>query len=164
MHTVQHASAHQFRKHDKFTKKKSPQTSQIWETDKTRLDMQDWLQMPVIQSSVVIGKKLLRTRMDQTSPKMLTSLSGGGTSDNLGFLVLQSERTDNQCRPDVRMCNPLLLYLFINLSTPTCFLESSLDFLSLFLGISYSKRVSRQDPMWDPFITPHLKRPRLRST
>jgi hypothetical protein len=30
---------------------------------------------------------LARTRMDQTSPKMLTSLSGGGTSDKLDFLV-----------------------------------------------------------------------------
>jgi len=32
---------------------KSPQTS---EADKTRLEMQDWLQMPAIQTSAVIGK------------------------------------------------------------------------------------------------------------
>ena len=32
---------------------KSPQTS---EADKTRLEMQDWFQMPVIQTSDVIGK------------------------------------------------------------------------------------------------------------
>jgi hypothetical protein len=32
---------------------KSPQIS---EADKTRLEMQDWLQMPVIQSISVIGK------------------------------------------------------------------------------------------------------------
>ena len=32
---------------------KSPQTS---ETEKTRLEMQDWLQMPAIQTSAVIGK------------------------------------------------------------------------------------------------------------
>jgi hypothetical protein len=32
---------------------KSPQTS---EAEKTRLEMQDWLQMPVIQTNDVIGK------------------------------------------------------------------------------------------------------------
>ena len=52
-----------------------------------------------------------------------------------------------------------LLYLFINRCSPTCPLASSLDFLPLFLGISYSKRVSRQDPMRDPFKrVPFLQR------
>ena len=36
-----------------ITRPSSPQTS---ETEKTRLEMQDWLQMPVIQTSTVIGK------------------------------------------------------------------------------------------------------------
>ena len=37
---------------------------------------------------------------------------------------------------------------------PNFLMTFPLDFLPLFLGISYSKRVSRTDPMRDPFITP----------
>ena len=76
------------------------------------------------------------------------------------------ERTDNQCRPDVRVCSPLLLYLFINPCTPTCSLAFSLDFLKSYLSFrTYSRRVSRQGAT-GPFHypPPHLKRPRLRST
>ncbi len=55
------------------------------------------------------------------------------------------ERTDNQCRPDVRVCSPLLLYLFINPCTPTCSLAFSLDFLKSYLSFrTYSRRVSHQ--------------------
>ena len=60
-------------------------------------------------------------------------------------------RTDNQCVPDFRVCCPLLPCLFINRDTPTCPLAYSLDFLTLFPGISYSKRVSRQELRRTPF-------------
>ena len=56
--------------------------------------------------------------------------------------------------PDVRVCCPLLMYLFIDRCTPTCPFAFFLYFLPLFLGISYSKRVSHQDPVWAPFIPP----------
>ena len=54
-------------------------------------------------------------------------------------------------RTNVRVCYPLLMYLFIDRCTPTCPLAFPLYFLPLFLGISYSKRVSRQGPVWTPF-------------
>ena len=37
---------------------------------------------------------------------------------------------------------------------PNLLMAFPLDFLPLFLGISYFNRVSRQDAMRDPFITP----------
>ncbi len=57
-------------------------SQQISGADKTRLEMQ------CLRSRAVLY--LARTRMDQTSPKMLTSWSGEGTSDKLVFLTFLS--------------------------------------------------------------------------
>jgi hypothetical protein len=61
---------------------------------------------------------------------------------------------DSSSRGTVHADRRVFLYLFTNRCSPTCPLTSSLNFLPLFLGISYSTRVSRQDPMRDPFTTP----------
>ena len=76
------------------------------------------------------------------------------------LLTLKCARLTTNTGPDVRVCCPFLMYpfywpMFSNLS-----FGISLDFLLLFLGTSYSKRVSRQGPVSVPFTTPlHISRP-----
>jgi hypothetical protein len=77
----------------------------------------------------------------------------------------RGERTDNQCRSDVRVCSPLLLILSLlssfqlaleHLSQESCPISGNL----ILNGIS----LSRGAPGPFHYPPPHLKRPRLRST
>jgi hypothetical protein len=54
-------------------------------------------------------------------------------------------------------------FVFSVLLFPTCITPFPVDFLPLFLGISYSKRVSRQGPVWTLFTTPGPSTPQVPS-
>ena len=89
---------------------------------------------------------------------IFTKVQSPTTNGVLRILLCLQGLTTNE-DPHVRVCCPLLLCLFIDHCSPTCPLAFALYFPPLFLGISYSKRFSHQDPMWDPLTTPlHISR------